>query len=160
MGTTLAPLTPDEADRFAATSNAKLRHRTFSRWRDILGQKRNSALKADLVFEARTKIKVMAKLQTATARAADNLLTAEKAYAFFALRQGVKTWRKLLVRRRVMSFIATREKRVVSNYMQGRWSLSQLIKVWREATAQSILDREQVAQFQALQGRVSPSCSS
>lgn len=108
-----------EADEFAAASKGKALHRALSRWRDTLGQKNNAALKADLIFEARTKSKAFMKLHAATARATDNAVTADKAFAFFALRSAFKVWRKKLVRRRLWHFIEKRQKRELADTMKG-----------------------------------------
>jgi hypothetical protein len=43
------------AAAFAAASELKTLHSTLSRWRDVLGARRNAILKADLVFAFRTK---------------------------------------------------------------------------------------------------------
>lgn len=94
-------------------------HTTLSRWRAALGQRNNAALKADLIFEARTKSRVLMTLQAAAARATDNLVTADKAYVFFALRSVFKVWRKKLVRRRMGNFIVKRQHRELGDIMRG-----------------------------------------
>ncbi|CAK9782372.1 unnamed protein product [Cutaneotrichosporon oleaginosum] len=132
---------------FATTSNVRVLHTALSRWRDVTGQRRNAALKADLMFEARTKAASLIKWTTATVQSAEKVATADKAHAFFMLRSVFKQWNakrsQAVIKRRVMEMDDRRRKR----------TLKGALTAWHNATVQSIGDRATVAQFQAKQER-------
>lgn len=92
-------------------------HNGLSRWRDVLGQKRNATLKADLIFEARTKHTLFTKWHIASAKLADNTVTADKAYAFFTLRATFKVWRGQLAQKRQDAFIERKRRKDVKDIL-------------------------------------------
>lgn len=78
---------------FKATSDLRHKYTALTRWRDVIGSKRNAALKADLMYEMRTKHSLITKWKLAHAKQADNEATADKAHAFFTLRATFKIWK-------------------------------------------------------------------
>ncbi|BEI86925.1 hypothetical protein CcaverHIS002_0702710 [Cutaneotrichosporon cavernicola] len=130
---------------FAEASNVRSLQSALSRWRDMTGQRRNAALKADLIYEARTKASSFVKWTAASAQAAENIATADKAYAFFTLRSVFKKWETKCAQ-------ASVERKVTElNHRQRKRGLTAAMTAWRNATAQRIVDRTMVVQFQAKQ---------
>jgi protein SFI1 len=90
--------------------DARRLHDGLSRWRDALGRRRNSALKADLLFASSTKGAAFAKWKAQSAEQAHNAVVADKAYAFFVLKDAFKMWRRALMRKRRGMLIAQRQQ--------------------------------------------------
>ncbi|KAL1412716.1 hypothetical protein Q8F55_000463 [Vanrija albida] len=129
------------AAAFAATSNLKSLHSTLSRWRDVLGRRRNAVLKADLVFAFRTKHNHLRKWRIAFDETLDQATTADKALSFFAGRKAFKVWQLALSKRRQDAFIEQRRLHL----------LRDAFNFWREATRQSIQDTARVEDFRTIQ---------
>lgn len=95
----------------------------LSRWRDVSGQKRKAALKADLMYEARAISSAFIKWTAASAQAIDNRATADKAYTFFTLRSTFKRWgqkhNNAIVQRKQAGMTERRRKNDLKASMNG-----------------------------------------
>lgn len=90
--------------QFTAASDLRRKHSALNRWRDVIGSKRNTALKADLMFVMRAKSSLLTKWKHVHAKQADNAATADKAHAFFTLRATFKIWKTARTTRQRQAF--------------------------------------------------------
>lgn len=130
---------------FVASSNLKVLHKSLSRWRDVLGRRRNMALKADLIFEIRSKSALFKKWRAASNKEIENVAIAQKAYTFFTLRKMFKSWKVAMSHHRMFDFIDVHEKQ----------QMRRVLGVMRARVAQTQLDDQAIAIFQASQDKVS-----
>lgn len=100
-------------------SDTRALHGALNRWRDALGQKRNAALKADLIYEAHAKSSAFIKWTAARAQAVDNGNTADKAHAFFVLRSSFKKWNRAIVQRKQQQLADRKRKNDLKAAMDG-----------------------------------------
>lgn len=71
------------------------------------------------MVEARTKFAIFTKWHAATTKLADDMLTADKAHAFFTLRTSFKVWRVALAHKRQEAFIAKKQQRDLKATFDG-----------------------------------------
>lgn len=142
---------------FKAASGLRRKYTALTRWRDVIGSKRNATLKADLMYEMRTKHNLITKWKQAHAKQADNEATADKAHAFFVLRATFKIWKGARTLRQQHAFVEQRRLKDLRAVMNcKRDSLGwQLTAAWREATIQSLEDKVKIEEFQREQAKVS-----
>lgn len=129
---------------FVASSNLKVLHKSLSRWRDVLGRRRNLALKADLIFEIRSKSALFNKWRTASNKEIENVAVAQKAYTFFTLRKMFQSWKVAMLHHRMFDFIDIHEKQ----------QMRRVLEVMRARVAQTRLDDQAISIFQVSQNKV------
>jgi len=137
------------AQHHVSSSARRTLHRAFSRWRGQLSQHQTLALRADLVREGKLTSSTLLTWVAASRRLQMNVVTAEKARAFFLQRLVVRSWRdRLAGRQKDLGAAFSRESCNISR------SAAKMRAGWRERTAQHRLERRMIDEFQQTQEKV------
>jgi len=147
------------AQHHVSSSARRTLHRAFSRWRGQLSQHQTLALRADLVREGKLTSSTLLTWVAASRRLQMNVVTAEKARAFFLQRLVVRSWRDRLAGRHQSALVERRRlKDLGAAFSRESCNISRsaakMRAGWRERTAQHRLERRMIDEFQQTQEKV------